>query len=761
MAGITLEKSKIVYKYGQPMTALHLITKGCVKATFPGGEYQLNKGDVIGICEVCSEIHFLNYVTLEEVTILTYPLTNMESLDDLLQKHPDVARLFLLSAFRQINTLLENWSLSEVNCNTYYQDLIEDYEKYVILCNRYRIQPRSIGALEEFNAYLGEELPDLWLNSYYVGLSHIYASDNFKAIVQEAAVSLGLLRKCSLDFRKTYVCLEEQHHYLQHLSTFYFDESGNDLFDFYTSLYYKLGQGCDDIAEISEDIDRMLSQYEHLPISNREFFAPRINGFKNHLARLDTKNEPSGGSDADSHITSELAGSLNIILDFAGSDLDIAPSFRQHVHSFKTLADKAAMDDESCALRKAITEEFYVLYSILFENALSAPSIPMPVRMFLYFGYVDEELAGMENAVFLYNLTNTLGDHSEFGIYTFYDWLMAIFQGRKVPSRNEFEADYFDYIHKQKLSGYISDSELKELEQNAMSKVNYELRNMFPLVNKVTFGRVTTFCPLFCADNVLKSLEDTLVTVSRLSKAIELVKKVDYSAFYRETLDTEHFDILGKETIHVEYMPDIILMPNVGMRGVMWQEIEGKHRNSPGRMIFSIFHLEDLTTSFIRMTGEFRWELCKRMQGSRWNDISDRSLTSEYFDYIQFYRKNHDLSSDAKERIRISLQRAKNSFKEMFVRDYTIWILFEGNGSPRLNKVARQILFTYCPFPDNICRSLAQNPLYTELLNRHKLHTAQRLHHLELVVQKLKNSNAPIPETIEREIAFVKGKTSS
>jgi len=761
MAGITLEKSKIIYKYGQPMTALHLITKGQVKVTYPGGEYQLGKGDVIGICEVCSEIHFLNYVTLEDVTILTYPLANIESLNDLLQKHADVARLFLLSAFRQINTLLEGWSLSELNCTTYYHDLIEDYEKYVILCNRYRIQPRSIGALEEFNAYLGEEFPDLWLNGYYVGLSHIYASDNFKAIVQESAVSLGLLRKCSLDFRKTYVCLEEQYHYLQHLSTFYFDESGNDLFDFYTSLYYKLGQNCDDIDEISKNIDRMLSRYENLPISNREIFAQRIDSFKHYIAHLGTKKQPSDGSHEDSHITAELAGSLNVILDFAGSDLEIAPSFRQHVHSFKALADKSSMDDEVCALRKALTEEFYVLYSTLFENTLSASSIPMPVRMFLYFGYVDEELAGMENAVFLYHLASTMGDHSEFGIYTFYDWLMAIYLGRKVPSRNEFEVDYFDYIHKQKLSGYISDSKLRELEQSAMGKVNYELHNLFPLANKITFGRVTTFCPLFYADNVLKSLDDTLVTVSHLSKAIELVKRVDYSAFYRETLDTRNFDVIGKETIHVEYMPDIILMPNVGMRGVMWQEIEGKYRNSPGRMLFSIFHLEDLTTSFIRMTGEFRWELCKRVQGGRWNDVSDRSLTSEYFDYIQFYRKNRDLSSDAKERIRTSLQRAKNSFKEMFVRDYTIWILFEGNGSPRLNKVARQILFTYCPFPDNVCESLAQNPLYTELLNKHKLRTAQRLHHLDMVVQKLKSNGTPIPDTIEHEIAFVEGKPSS
>ena len=171
--------------------------------------------------------------------------------------------------------------------------------------------------------------------------------------------------------------------------------------------------------------------------------------------------------------------------------------------------------------------------------------------------------------------------------------------------------------------------------------------------------------------------------------------------------------------------------------------------------------MEDFTTSLIRLTGEFRWEMCKRIQGGRWNDISESSLTSEYFDYIQFYRKSHDLSNEAKEKVRTSLQRAKNSFKEMFVRDYIIWILFEGNGSPRLNKVARRILFTYCPFSAPILATVSQNPLYTELLNRHQIQTKQKLHHLEMLAKKIMNSGASVPDTLIKEQKFVRGDFSS
>ena len=757
MAGFTLETGKTLYSCGQPLTALHLITGGKVVVDFPGGTYSLSKGDVCGICEVCSEVHFLTYTTSEETTFLTYPLTNLNSLEDLLQTHTDVARLFLLSAFRQINFMQNHCSISELNCSNLYQSLSEDYEKYCSFCSRYRITPRNLEGLDDLSAYLGEESPDLWVNSYYLGLTHIYASDNYKAFVAEAAVSLGMIRKCSLDFRKTYQVIEEQYNYQQQLASFYFHESGNDLFDFYTTLFYKLGQDSDEAKEISGDINRMLQHIKSVSSLNTTQLESRIQSFQSNKALM-TDTAASGKiPDMDQTVMAQLAGSLNTILDYAGADLDIAASFRHHVNLYKALPDRSSLDDEVISLRKALTEEFYILYSVLFEHSLEDTDVPMPVRMFLYFGYVDEELAGISNAATLYSLVGSMTDCSSFGVYPFYDWLLAIYNGKKEPSRDEFEQDYADYLHKQKVGGTITEQELRALENNAMAKVNYELRNMFPLVNKISFGRVNTFCPLFSDDNVLKDLGESYVTASEICKIIQYIRQIDYSAFYRESLDTENLDVMGKELIHKEYLPDVILMPNVGIRGVMWQEVEGKKRNSCSRMVFSIFHMEDLKTSFIRLTGEFRWELCKRIQSSRWNDISERSLTSEYFDYVQFYRKNHDLTPEAKEKVRTSLQRAKNSFKEMFVRDYLIWVLFEGNGSPRLNKVARKILFTYCPFPADVCETVGQNPLYSEILSRHQVLTAQRVHHLNMLRKKLLNSGVGAPDTLEKEIEYAKG----
>ena len=288
-------------------------------------------------------------------------------------------------------------------------------------------------------------------------------------------------------------------------------------------------------------------------------------------------------------------------------------------------------------------------------------------------------------------------------------------------------------------------------------RILFELNNMFPLVNKVTYARLSIFCPVFSEHNVIKPLQSCLVDVNSLMETIAKLEKIDYGAFYRETVYVNEKCGIPKELVNVRITPDVILFPNVGTRGVMWQEIEGRKRTTPARFMISAFHMEDLNTTFTRLVGEYRWEMCKRIQGARWNDLSDPSLTSEYCDYVQFYRKNNELSAEAKEKIKNSLVKAKNSYKEMFVRDYIVWILFEGTGSPRLNKLARGILCTYCPFPKSLRETVSKNPLFKEFIEHYEVKTMQKLHHIDNVITKIKAGGQEAPEEILINRAFIEG----
>lgn len=450
----------------------------------------------------------------------------------------------------------------------------------------------------------------------------------------------------------------------------------------------------------------------------------------------------------------DLSNSLDVILEFANCDPELAESFKAHVEQYKKMPNKSGTEDDIRVLRQKLTKEFNEVYCSAFLSSIEK-EVPKIVRMFFAFGYVDEALAGKRNTVWLYNMVDQLPSDPERGVYTFYQWLQEVYTQRKEPSRNEFDTDYMGYLIEQKRMGNITAEEQKELLTDSIARVKFELENLFPTVNKITYGRIATFCPLFAEHNVLKPMDTMLVSTEKIFTILQSIREKDYGAYYREAMYSNPEAGIPKEVIHVEVLPDFILMPNVGTRGVMWQEIEGKRRNTPARMLSSIFQMEDLEAILIRLTGEFRWEMCKRIQGARWNDLSEKSLTSEYFDYIQFYKKNSELSPDTKEKIKTDLGRTKNNFKEMFLRDYLLWVMFESNSSPRLNKVARGIFFTYCTFTSPVRQKLRANPLYQDLVDRGEIKMKQKRHKIENICQKLRTQGKEIPEEIQKEMEFM------
>lgn len=458
--------------------------------------------------------------------------------------------------------------------------------------------------------------------------------------------------------------------------------------------------------------------------------------------------------DDDTEIPAELEDALSTILIYGDCEDELAERFASEIVTFKAMPDKDSTQDADRAFRNKMNNDFYKVYKHVFSASLEKEDMPPAVKLFLEFGFVDAKLAGAGNSAYLLSIVDSFQGAPDRGIYTFYEWLLAIYQGRKEPSRNEFDLDYPAFLREQKNSGNISASDEKRMLTSPIDRVYFELENVFPIVNKMTFGRISTFCPILSAHNLAKPLPQAIVTPQKICRTIDEIKQIDFSAYCRETIFVDESIGVAREFLQVEVLPDVILMPNAGIRGAMWQEIEGKRRTTPARMMLSVIGLESIFHLMIRMTGEFRWEMCKRIQGAYWNNIAERSLTSEYTDYAQFYKRNHDLSPEAKEKIKLSLQKSKNSIKEMFIRDYATWITYEGKGAPHLNKIARAILFTYCPFAAPLRENLTAHPLYSSLIERYKLQTSQKLHHLDMVCNKVEKGGFTVPEELTKQRAY-------
>ncbi len=445
----------------------------------------------------------------------------------------------------------------------------------------------------------------------------------------------------------------------------------------------------------------------------------------------------------------DFSNSCMNILSYAGlSDAD-KTKVCQKINTFAAMSDQGASDDAARRLRKELTAYYYDIYKLAFFRSIQDDHIPEDVMMFFLFGYIDEKLAGPENTQILYETSKRMGPDPSNRVFTFYHWLRLIYSCRKDPSVNDFSTDYITTLRKQRREGSITEQQEKEALENGKARVTFEIDNMFRSANRMMSSRITTFVPFFSEQTLTRPIEKSLIGAESVNKTLTVIKAIDYSLFYRQTVFTAPEKGLDKAFIQVEVLPDVILMPVVGTRAAMWQEITGAKRTTPGRFILPILQEEELSKVLINVCAEFRWELCKRIQGARWNDLSERSLTSDYVDYIDTYKKNHELSTEAKERIKSAMAKHRNSYKEMFVADYATYIQYESSGALRHNKVVRFILFNYCPFSKVIREgAIATNPQYTQLIERYNHKIAHDLHLFDIACQRIEKAGNDMPEEL-------------
>jgi hypothetical protein len=186
----------------------------------------------------------------------------------------------------------------------------------------------------------------------------------------------------------------------------------------------------------------------------------------------------------------------------------------------------------------------------------------------------------------------------------------------------------------------------------------------------------------------------------------------------------------------------------------MWQEITEKRKSKEGRFLLPVFTEGSLKDILVKILGRFRWELCRTIQGSAWNNIKYKSLTSEYADYIQFYRKNSNLSEEVKEKVKNQIQKGRNNYREIFLIDYEAWIKNESNGGLRLNKVARELLATYCPFHKDIRTHLSGQPLFSDAMARLGRNNLKKLKDLEMRYRALEKDKIEITEELMETLIF-------
>lgn len=730
----------------------------------------LTPGCFTGLNDLYIGRYLNDYIAMDDVAIYVFGIEDVDNdtskiIDKVLEINKEYGGLMVYSLSNTLKNIVEI-RMNLLSVTTSLHSFIKShYGIYIELGKEHNICANTMPQVEEFYLYESEYNIDLKKLKYYLECSKIPVDiqKNFFSYTN-LMVSCHVEEISILIAEITSECIELAE-YIENAVYLLMNDGEQSLYKNQVVLAMKRNKFGYKNDLIMEEIDKTIDQINLVDkiLNEKVGRSLQINREKmEQLYYLLIRGEGEellevrdNKIDVETVYLKELEGSLQKILRYSTIEDEKANDFSKNIEYFLNATDRLSVDDTMRTVKREISKMFYELYENIFLLSYGKTSIPKAVELFLKYGFVDERLLTEEQLVALCNIDETK-ETSKYQIYSIWEWLTLIYEGKKEPSKTEFDLDYYETIRVAKKRGEIKEEEEQRLKTSNEDKLRFEIKNMFAYNNKIVNGQLSTFVPILYKDMFLNSVERAYLTKGKVEKALDRIISIDYSAFCREVLYYDKEKRIEREYIIKEVFPDIILFPTVGTNGSMWQEITGKKRDSEGRFMFPSFFESNFDDIMIKMVGRFRWELCRSIQGTSWNNIKEKSLTSEYMDYIQFYKKNNELSEERKEKLKLQIQRNRNNSREIFAADYEAWIKGEAMGALKLNKYVRELLATYCPFSKQIRDKIRMQPLFEDAMARYHRNKAKKIHELELRYHALQKDQIELTNELIDTMKFYK-----
>ena len=760
MDTVKVQKGQLIARQKDKVRKWYLIMEGTVVQRNSYAKVVLGKDSVIGISE--SDRYLCDYIAATDCTLGTFSFTSPDDLKAAIDGQASMRHTLLCAAVTQRQTILKTYAAFHSLVRQFHSFVENEYNEYTSFCAQYHLEEQSFNRIDQFKPLEMVHRAENWEMNNSATLTGGYLEEYLRLMQKDDSMCIGAIMECCYQTRRATQGIIEMAEYLSYNRDILLSGAENDIFSLYYELLVRAKEKNYNVKPLTDNMDRMAEVIKKLGIYEANLVASRVGAYESQDFQTTdgAYAEPEDVSAEDDNWEEEEAEEagedcLMHILTFAGCGDEEKASVRELIEKYTSLPDTSSTEPEVYGLRKNLTQKFYDIYQKVFLKVVKDEEQLTPIlEMFLNFGFMDVQLAGEDNANILYDLTEHLHVCRSEHIYTIYDWLKSVYEGKNEPSKNEFDMDYPAYLADLRKNGKITPEKQNKLMGNNEYKVRYEMQNMFVSGNRITYGKISTFCPILEEGDLINSIEKMIVTAQKLETAMDKVREIDFSVFYREVQFSDPDKGINREMIMKEILPDIILMPNAGTRAQMWQETAGVRRDTSARFLFPIFTAVDLDDMMIDTIGRYRWEICRKIQGVHWNDIREKSLTAEYCDYLQFYRKNHELSPEAKEKIKSALLRSRNNYREVFVKDYQSWVKYESKGSYRLNKVTREIMLSYCPFARTIRTELVTNPMYESALHRYDIMNEKKIQRIQGVYDKYRKAGGEITQELADNLDY-------
>ncbi|MBN2439804.1 MAG: hypothetical protein JXJ04_00605 [Spirochaetales bacterium] len=215
--------------------------------------------------------------------------------------------------------------------------------------------------------------------------------------------------------------------------------------------------------------------------------------------------------------------------------------------------------------------------------------------------------------------------------------------------------------------------------------------NTIRQMSKLCVGRKGNHFPILMKNYLRPNIRD-IATRENIINEIAYLESLDEGLFLRT---------YKNQTTRI--VPNIIILPNYGERGICWEPFERRNRAaSRGRIAIPLYP-KNLRFAVISACADLRWQVAKEKALHYW---MEEGVTGKYYQWFQ-------------------AQKLRGDVKEYFINDYLFWITKESEGTQKLDRTVRGIFWRLIPLPQEIKdklrnRGFVYNELYKKDINRSK-----------------------------------------
>lgn len=755
-----ITKGTVIYQENSIVDSISLLFKGKVTVSRNGVVLTLASGNFIGLCDLYHGSYQCTCTVAEDAVVYPFKISDVADIGKILAAKKEYGPLMVTSLNRYIRNLYLHLSSIQKEIENLYSALMDTYDIYWEEGDKMELALTVMPAMEELAEYEPGEEYSAAAAMYYSECSIIpvevqkefYRTEGICLynIEEQAALVVHLVRECTAAAG-----------YLLELLSILYEQNGDCLLGRLVSLIFgKNKEGRKSSYVLYDAVESMVQTIYSLEKYCRDKIGVQFEVNHKEIRSI-CENAVTGGIPEEEEQAARerrmaLKNSVDIILNYGKINQNSKNEFKETLQAYKNLKDKASSERDAQSIRKQLSKSFFCIYKSVFLCAYEKKDLPIAVELFLKYGYMDETMLKEEQLAELLDLDDTKVNAGPCHVYNMKQWLERVYGGKELPSKSEFDEDFEQNLRTRQKSKELTEAQAKAEFADLGKRLDYELDNMFQYNERLLSGQVTSFVPILREESFINGVRKSYVTAEAVNKAISKLQKVDYSVFYRELTYENQAVGINREYIMKEVFPDIILFPVSGENAVMWQDLSGRSRTSRGRFLLPIFTVKRLEELLIKLLGRYRWEYCRTNMGSAWNNIKYPSLTSEYMDYIQFYRKNRELSEDKKKLVKSQIQKCRNNSREVFVMDYEMWVKNESQGALRLNKVARDMLATYCPFAKPIRERVESQPLFQKAMSRYEREKRDKIRELEVRQRLLEKESLEFPKELQDTLDYYK-----